>query len=374
MMQKPAVILTIDDDNLIRESFRLYLEDCGYQVQEAENGRVGLEMIHESVPDLVLLDLRMPEVDGLEVLQEVDDKYPDLPVIVISGTGFVGDAVEAMRQGAWSYLLKPIDDFNALQCAVEQALEKARLIKENRSYREKLEDQVRQRVEALERFNRLLRDSRMEVVLRLGKASELRDKGPAHHVIRVSCYTRILAASMGFSKEEADLMALASALHDVGKIAISDEILLKPGKLSLKEWVEMEKHCLYGRDLLTPFSTEKVKGGIGEGGSILEGIGSDSELLQLSRLVAYSHHEHWDGSGYPEGLKGDEIPLVSRIVTAVDIYDTIGSKRPYREPLAEEKCLQIMREASGSILDPQVVKTFFVSLELLRQVKEQWAD
>lgn len=366
--------MTIDDESLIRQSFRFYLEDCGYQVQEAENGRVGLGMIRKSLPDLVLLDLRMPEIDGLDVLQEVNEKYPDLPIIVISGTGFIGDAVEAMKRGAWSYLLKPIADFNALRYAVEQALEKARLIMENRNYRKKLEEKVRLRAQALERSNQLLRDTRMQVILRLGKASEFRDKATGRHVIRVSCYTKILANCMGFSEEDADVMALGSALHDVGKIGISDSILLKPGKLSPEEWKEMQKHCLFGRDLLTPLSIEDVEGFTGDISGTLEGIISDSDLLQMSRIIAYSHHEHWDGSGYPEGLKGDEIPFAARIVTAVDIYDAIGSKRPYKDAFSEEKCLQIMHEASGTILDPAVVKTFFDSLDLLQQIKEKWAD
>ncbi|MBU1140811.1 MAG: response regulator [Proteobacteria bacterium] len=374
MNQKSPAILTIDDESLIRESFRLYLEDCGYQVQEAENGRVGLDMIHKSLPDLVLLDLRMPEIDGLDVLQEVRENYPDLPIIVISGTGFIGDAVEAMKRGAWSYLLKPIADFNTLRHAVEQSLEKARLIVENRNCREKLEEKLRLRAQALERSNQLLRDTRMQVILRLGKAAEFRDKGTGRHVIRVSCYTKILANCMGFSEEDADVMALGSALHDVGKIGISDSILLKPGKLSPEEWEEMKKHCLYGRDLLTPLSVEDEEGFTSEVGGTLGGIISDSDLLQMSRVVAYSHHEHWDGSGYPQGLKGDEIPVVARIVTAVDIYDAIGSKRPYKAPYCEEKCLQIMREASGTILDPEVVKIFFDSLDLLQQIKAKWAD
>ena len=367
-------ILTIDDESLIRDSFRFYLEDYDYQMLEAENGRIGLEMIHKKQPDLVLVDLRMPEVDGLEVLQDVHKNYPDLPIVVVSGTGVIGDVVEAMKRGAWSYLLKPIADFNTLRYAVEQALEKARLIKENRSYREDLEEKVRVRTQALEHSNQLLRDTRMQVILRLGKASEFRDKATGRHVIRVSCYTKILANCMGFSEAEVDTMALGSALHDVGKIGISDGILLKPGKLSPEEWETMQKHCLFGRELLNPLSVEDVEGFTSEVAGNMEGIFSDSDLLQISRIIAYSHHERWDGSGYPEGLKGDEIPIAARIVTAVDIYDAIGSKRPYKEAFLEKECLRIIREASGIILDPEIVDHFFDNLDLIQQVKAKWAD
>ncbi len=374
MYSEPATILTIDDESLIRESFRFYLEDCGYQMLEAENGRIGLEMIAEYRPDLVLVDLRMPEVDGLEVLQHVGKHYPELPIIVISGTGYIGDAVEAMNLGAWSYLLKPISDFNSLRYAVEQALEKARLIKENRSYRERLEEKVKKRTQALEHSNQLLRDTRMQIILRLGKASEYRDKDTGRHVIRVSCYTKILADSLGFDVQDTDIMALGSALHDVGKIGISDSILLKPGKLTDEEWEKMKEHCLLGRELLQPLTQDDVAGFTSEGGETLDGIFSDSQLMQMARVMAYSHHENWDGHGYPQGLKGDDIPIAARIVAAVDIYDAIGSRRPYKEAFPEEKCLQIMRESSGTILDPEIVDVFFDSLDLIQQVKEKWAD
>ncbi|MCF8056585.1 MAG: response regulator [Desulfocapsa sp.] len=374
MHSEVSTILTIDDETLIRESFRFYLEDCGYQVLEAENGRIGIEMIEKFRPDLVLVDLRMPEVDGLEVLQHVHKHFPELPIIVISGTGYIGDAVEAMNRGAWSYLLKPISDFNSLRYAVEHALEKARLIEENRSYREHLEEKVQQRTQALEHTNQLLRDTRMQIVLRLGKASEYRDKETGRHVIRVSCYTKILADRFGFDLQETDNMALGSALHDVGKIGISDSILLKPGKLSDEEWKKMKEHCLLGRELLQPLTRDDVAGLTGENDGTLEGIFSDSHLMQVARTIAYSHHEQWNGKGYPEGLKGEEIPIEARIVAAVDIYDAIGSKRPYKDAYPEEKCLQIMRESAGNFLDPQVVDTFFNSLDLIQQIKEKWAD
>ncbi len=374
MNPKEVTILTIDDESLIRQSFRFYLEDFGYQVLEAENGRLGLQIIHEKQPDLVLVDLRMPEIDGLSVLKEVHTDYPDMPIIVVSGTGFIGDAVEAMNCGAWSYLLKPITDFNSLRYAVEQALEKAKLIEENRNYREQLEQKVQKRTQELEYSNQLLLDTRMQVILRLGKASEYRDKETGRHVIRVSCYTKILAENLGFNPHDCDLMALGSALHDVGKIGISDTILLKPNKLSDDEWARMREHCQLGKQLLKPLTGEDMKGFSGENAISLEGIFSDSELMQMARVIAYSHHEHWNGQGYPDGLKGEEIPIAARIVAAVDIYDAIGSKRPYKEAYPEERCLQIMRDASGNILDPDVVAVFFDSLDLLQQVKRKWAD
>ncbi len=374
MTKQTPVILTIDDESLIRHSYRLYLEDCGYKVQEAENGRIGLEMIHAELPDMVLVDLRMPEVDGLDVLQDVHKNFPDLPIIVISGTGFVGDAVEAMNRGAWSYLLKPIEDFINLRFAVEQAFEKARLIKENRSYRLELEEKVRRRTAALERSNQLLRDTRMQVILRLGKASEVRDKETGRHIIRVSCYTKILAKYLGFAEVDADNMALSSALHDVGKIGISDKILLKPGALTPGEWVQMKEHCQLGKELLDPLNSQDLREFTGESIGDTEGIISDSDLLQMARVIAYSHHERWDGTGYPDGLKGDEIPMPARIVTIVDIYDAVGSARPYKSAFPEDECLQIIRDASGNILDPLVVDAFFANLDKFQQVKEKWGD
>ncbi|MEN8190864.1 MAG: response regulator, partial [Thermodesulfobacteriota bacterium] len=293
---EPYVILTIDDEPLIRETFRFYLEDFGYRVLEAENGRVGLEVIEQHLPDLVLVDLRMPEVDGLDVLKVMKRTYPDIPVVVVSGTGFIGDAVEALRLGAWNYLLKPVEDLNMLIYAIEQSLDKARLIRENKEYRENLEEKVRLRTGELNRANDLLSQTRMQIVFRLGKTAEYRDKVTGRHVVRVSCYTRIIAQALGLDKDEADLVAMCSALHDVGKLGVPDYILNKPGRLDDEEWAIMKQHCRMGQEILSPLTIEDLAFMQKDNDECAELL-SDSRLLKTARTIAYSHHERWDGKG-----------------------------------------------------------------------------
>ncbi|HLP48356.1 MAG TPA: response regulator, partial [Candidatus Kapabacteria bacterium] len=210
-------ILVVDDEVPVRMSLGAFLEDCGYEVLEAENGRVGLEKFKSENPDLVLVDLRMPEVDGLEVLLEITAQSPDTPVIVVSGTGFIGDVIEALHRGAWDYLLKPVIDMEMLRYAVKKALERSSLIKENKAYRENLEEMVRTRTAQLEAANKELRETRLQIIRRLGKAAEYKDNETGRHVIRVSCYSSIIAKGLGFDPERVDLIYQSSLMHDLGK-------------------------------------------------------------------------------------------------------------------------------------------------------------
>jgi putative two-component system response regulator len=369
------VVLTIDDEKVIRDSFRFYLEDWGYRVLEAENGRLGLEVFHSQNPDLVLVDLRMPEVDGLEVLREVSEGSPDTPIIVVSGTGVIGDAVEALHRGAWDYLLKPVEDLSVLVHAVEKSLERARLIRENREYKEHLEEMVRVRTAQLEAANKELVETRMQIIRRLGKAAEYKDNETGKHVIRVGLYSGLLAEALGLDPDTCDLIRQCSPMHDLGKIGIPDKILRKPGPLDDEEQQIMNKHSKIGSGMLEPLPPDDLvlyRSHTQIGEDILGG--SDSKLLETARKIAAYHHEHWDGSGYPHGCKGEEIPIEARIVTTADIYDALSSKRSYKEPFPEEKCQDILRELSGTHLDPNIVAIFFENIDKILMIKEQWKD
>ncbi|MCP4702816.1 MAG: response regulator [Gammaproteobacteria bacterium] len=371
----PPVILSIDDDAIIRESFRNFLEDSGYQVLEAENGRTGLEVFAQKKPDLVLADLCMPELNGLAVLARVTKDAPDIPIIVVSGAGVLCDVVDALHLGAWDYLIKPIDDLSVLNYAIEKCLERARLIKENRKYKERLEEMVKVRTAQLEAANLELKETRMQIIRRLGKAAEYKDNETGKHVIRVSCYSGILAEELGLDPEIVELIRLCSPMHDIGKIGIPDKILLKAGPLDAAEWHFMQKHCMIGADMLEPLLTAEItpyREHTTLGRKMLEG--SDSSLLQVARRIAACHHEHWDGSGYPEGLSGEEIPIEARIVTVADIYDALSSERSYKPAFDEEKCQNIVRELSGNFLEPHIVNVFFSSINKILKVKEKWKD
>jgi cyclic di-GMP phosphodiesterase len=375
MDNNKKVVLTIDDEEIIRDSFRYYLEDYGFKVLEAENGRTGLEVFRLEQPDLVLVDLRMPEVDGLEVLSSVTKDSPDTPIIVISGTGIIDDAVEALRSGAWDYLLKPIEDLTVLLHAVNTCLERSHLIKENRQYKEHLEEMVHIRTSQLEEANKELVETRMQIIRRLAKAAEYKDNETGRHVIRVGLYSALLAEKLDLPPETIDLIRQCSPMHDLGKIGIPDRIMQKPGPLDEDEQKIMYRHCKIGSKMLEPLEKDDLvlyKSHTTIGEDILGG--SDSKMLETARKIAAFHHEHWDGTGYPRRLKGKEIPIEARIVAIADIYDALSSKRAYKEPFPEEKCQQIIRELSGNYLDPNLVDVFFKNINKILTIKNAWKD
>jgi putative two-component system response regulator len=368
-------ILVVDDEGPIRQTVGFYLEDNDYKVLGAENGRVALGIFQQKKPDLVLVDLRMPEMDGLEVLSQITKQSPDTPVIVISGTGIIADVVEALHLGAWDYLVKPIEDMSVLLHAVHKALERVRLIRENREYSQQLEEKVRIRTAQLETANRELLETQLQIIRKLGKAAEYKDNETGRHVIRVSLYCGILAEALGLPPETVDLLRMCSPMHDLGKIGIPDNILKKPGPLDPSEWEMMKEHTGIGKDILQPLTAEDIAlyrrhTRIGE--DIL--AGSDSPLLEMARKIAAYHHEHWDGSGYPYGLKGEDIPIEARVVTVADIYDALSSRRTYKEPFPEEKCQQVIRSFSGTLLDPAIVEVFFQNIDQILKIKEEWKD
>lgn len=368
-------VLTIDDEKAVRDSFRNFLEDYDYNVLEAENGRSGLNKFIEAKPDLVMVDLRMPEMDGLEVLEKITALSPETPIIVVSGTGVMGDAVEALHLGAWDYLLKPVEDLAVLLHAVEKALERARLIRENRRYKDHLEDLVTKRTAELEMANKELEETRMQVIRRLGKAAEYKENESGKHVIRVGLYSAILAEGLGLDETNVQMISQCSLMHDVGKIGIPDNILKKPGPLDIDEFLLQQRHAGMGYDLLEPLP--------GEESTVLSAhtrIGEDilddghSGFLETARKIAAHHHEHWDGSGYPDGLRGEDIPLEARITAVADVYDSLSRKRPYREPFPEQRCREIIQQLSGTFLDPEIVDIFFENLDRIKAVKDKWHD
>ncbi len=372
----PALILTIDDEASIRESFRHYLEDYDYRVIEAADGQAGVELFRRHRPDLILVDLRMPELDGLEVLDIISKESPETPILVVSGTGIISDAIEAIHRGTWNYLLKPIEDLSILKHAIEKGLERARLIRENREYRTQLEEKVALRTRQLEETNRQLEETRLHVIRGLGRASEFRDNDSGKHVIRVSKYARILAKASGLSPQQVDLIHLSSPMHDIGKIGIPDHILLKADRLDAKEWAFMQQHCAIGVEILNSIPDDEIECYRQHTlqGSDYFAETEDSELLRCAKSIAASHHERWDGTGYPQGLQGTEIPLEARIVALADMYDTLSSPRVYKPSFDENTCQRQIREASGSYLDPQLVELFFSNINGFLAIKTKWAD
>lgn len=341
-----STILVIDDEEIIRQSFCDQLEDLGFRVLTAENGQIGIGLVESEKPDLVLTDLRMPVLGGLDVIEHLKSTQPDLPIIVISGAGRLTDAVEALHMGAYDYLTKPVNDPSVIQHAINKALEHARLEIANRHYQQHLEDEVRERTGEL-------RELQLKIIQRLGRAGEYRDNETGTHVIRMSKSCKLLALAAGLGEERAEKILYASPMHDVGKIGIPDTILLKPGPLDDEEMTIMKTHTLIGADI------------IGKNGS---------ELLNLAHQVALYHHERWDGKGYPTGLKGEEIPIESRIASICDVFDAVTSSRPYKEAWSVDKATQLIKDGAGTQFDPTLASLFVEIIPQVSAIKDKLPD
>lgn len=346
------LLLIIDDEESIRTSFRNYLEDYDYRILEAENGQAGLFLFERHKPDLLLVDLRMPEMDGLEVLARVNRRSPDVPVLVVSGTGVIADVVQALRLGAWDYLLKPIEELSLLRIAVEKALEKRELLRQNRRYQTSLEEEVARKTERLRLAHERIKSATLETIFRLCRSMEYKDKGTGVHIQRMSFYASSIARALDLEEEFVETLIYAAPMHDIGKIGIPDRILLKPAPLDDEEWVIMRTHTRIGAEILS---------------------GSQTPIIQCAQRIARHHHEKWDGTGYPDGLKGEEIPIEARIVAIVDVFDALCRARPYKEEIPFGECLPIIRAASGTHFDPRVVEAFERCIEEIRALQDSAA-
>ena len=323
-------ILVIDDEEVNVNLLNQILQSDGYQeIRVTTNSAEGLNLILSGWPDLVLLDYQMPKPNGLEILQEVrasGGTTAGCPILVFTADVTMQTRRTVLEAGASDFLTKPGDMVEIL-LRVRNFLELRRLQKDLESANHTLEDKV------LERTQQLW-DANVEVVYRLAKAAEYRDDQTGEHINRVADLTHRLALKLGMDESEAELIRLAAPLHDVGKIALADSILLKPGKLTAEEREEMQHHTEIGARILS---------------------NGKSELLQLAEIIALTHHERWDGGGYPRGLSGEEIPLVGRILAVADVYDALTNERPYKKAWPVDEAIAEIERNAGHQFDPRVV-------------------
>ncbi len=324
-------VLVVDDAQENIDILKSLLSDR-YIVKVATNGRLALKVAFSpKPPDLILLDVMMPEMDGYEVcrLLKADPRTRSIPVIFVTARSDVADEEYGFSLGAADYIAKPISPSIVL-ARVKTHLE---LYDHSRL----LEALVAEQTGYLVAKAHELEETRLEIIRRLGRAAEYRDNETGMHVIRLSHFTKLLAKKIGLTDSEADQIMYASLMHDVGKIGIPDHILLKPGKLTEEEFAIIRTHPGIGAAI------------IGE---------HQSELLKLSRLVTLTHHEKWNGSGYPNGLKGEEIPLAGRITAIADVFDALTSERPYKKAWSVDDALALIEGEAGTSFDPALVPHF----------------
>jgi putative nucleotidyltransferase with HDIG domain len=328
-------ILVVDDEEPIREIVCSMLQNAAYHCTQACSGAEALEVLkRDNNFQLVLTDLMMPEIDGVGLLEAVKDKYPDLPVVMVTAVHDISVALAAIRYGAYDYLLKPFER-EQLLAVVRRALEANRLRVQNRVYQSNLESLVNQRTKELNQKIAELESSYDVTLEALGDALDLKDAETQGHSRRVTAYTVEIAAAMGLPKDVVRTLSRGAFLHDIGKMAIPDAILRKPGRLTPEEAEMMKEHSYLGYRILKkiPF------------------------LHDVAEIV-YAHQEHWDGNGYPRGLKGEEIPLGARIFSIADTLDAITSDRPYRKARTVEDARKEIVTWAGRQFDPEVVSVF----------------
>lgn len=332
-------ILIVDDTPENLDVLRGILQE-DYTVNAAISAKQALKILSKIKPDIILLDVMMPEMDGYELCEVLkrDPLTRAIPVIFVTAKDQISDETKGFELGAVDYITKP----------VSPPIVRARVSTHLRLYDQKveLERLVQERTAELA-------NSRLDVISKLGRAAEYKDNETGMHVIRMSHFSRFIAEEMGADDKWCELLFCAAPMHDIGKIGIADNILLSPGKLEGDDWEEMKRHVEYGADILS---------------------GTENELLHLAREIALNHHEKWDGTGYPNGLKGKDIPLSARIVALADVFDALTSDRPYKVAWSEEKTLEFIKEQSGTHFDPELCDVFERTLPRVREIQQKFRD
>jgi putative two-component system response regulator len=352
-------ILVVDDDDTIRHLIGRFCQRLGYRCRVAPDGETALEILQPDI-DLVLLDFTMPGINGLEVLEHLrsTEPYTDVPVIMITGNVGRSLRISALEAGANDFLNKPFD-LNELKARTASMLKMRRAQVKLERQRKNLEHLVLERTADLEkalqeadRAHDVLEESYLDTLRRLSVAAEYKDELTANHVARVGSYVELIGRKLGMPRAELDILCEGSRLHDLGKIGVPDAILLKPSRFTPEDRRVMERHCEIGARILS---------------------GSRSNILEAARVIAMTHHEWWDGTGYPAGLKGDKIPLYGRICAVADVFDALTSRRPYKQALSNEEAFRILAEGRGRQFEPRLLDFFLESEAEIEAIQQRYS-
>jgi putative two-component system response regulator len=352
-VQSHGTILIVDDEATVARQLQRILSARDYLCLTASSADQARKHLADRHVDLILCDVNMPGESGLDLLEETARIYPETATVLVTGMDDTELAERALAMGAYGYVIKPFEP-NEIIIDVSNALRRRTLEIENKRHREKLESRVEERtvelwtaIRRLEHADKDLRKSREETVRRLSLAAEFRDDETAQHVNRMSLYCELIFRRRAEEYDRCELIRTASAMHDVGKIGIPDRILLKAGPLTDEEFDVMRTHASIGHRILD---------------------GSDSDLLVVAAGIALTHHEWWDGSGYPRGLKGAEIPLEGRVAAIADVFDALTSDRVYRKGYSFGEAVELMTKERGTHFDPELLDLFFDSLDEVIQI------
>jgi len=366
-MARQARIAIVDDEPLNVRLIRHQLEKLGYRfILSVLDSTTALDALEDFRPDVVLLDVVMPEISGTELLQQMRG-HPQLqtvPVIILTASRDRVTKLQVLDLGVADFLGKPLDE--------AELSTRLRNVIEAKQYRDHLKEDATHLERAVRQRTRALEASRREVVLCLARAAEYRDGNTGRHVIRVGRYASVLATSLGLPADFVEMIGLAAQLHDVGKIGIPDSVLHKPGRLTEEEMAVMRRHAEYGWKIVAPLAEkEAALWAQPEFDSILD---LQSPMLEMASTIAANHHERWDGTGYPAGLKGSEIPLAARIAAVADVFDALSTSRSYKPAFPLAMCFQIIDAEKGKHFDPQVAEACLRSRQAFEAIYAEYLD
>lgn len=338
-------ILIVDDEPQVAEVLRVWLTDEGFEVSICNNGREALQTLEDQKYDLIISDISMPHMGGMELMQRVLKRWKRQAIIMVTGVDDRNTASQALMNGAYGYVIKPFD-FNEILINVDNALRRNKLELMRDRYEKELEEEVKKRTTEI-------KQREVEVTSRLLIAAEFRDNDTGHHIFRIGEYSALLAEKLGWGIDDVKIIRQAAPMHDVGKIGIPDNILLKPGKLTAEEFDVMKTHSEIGAKILS---------------------NSNVPMLIKAHEIALYHHEKWNGSGYPRGLKKQEIPQSARIVAIADVYDALRSKRVYCDAVSEQGTIDIMMNEVGTHFDPDLFEIFITLRKEFAEIFEKFQN
>lgn len=338
-------ILVADDNPTVRNTVQKILEMFGHQVVAAGNGYEVLDIVDESF-DVILLDIDMPGKNGFETIEKLNELSYEIPVIFLTGAGSMDNAVKALNLGAYDFLTKPIDDLDIFNVKIHRAIEKRAYVLQDKKYRSFLEEDIREKTEQLKKQNELLlaysnslENATMQILSSFQSAMEEKDYYTAGHTKRVTEYALMLGYAMELTETEMTILKRAAQLHDIGKLVIDITCIQKPGKLTDQEWKTIRNHPSVGANIVKPLG-----------------------FMEREQFIIRHHHERIDGDGYPDQLKGDDLNLLTKIITVVDSYDAMTSMRNYKKNKTMKEAIEELYRCSGSQFDPEVVEFFIQNI------------